>query len=120
MQPLSKLVPQFMNDLARAYGMAGMYEKSIAERKWAVRYGYADQDEVFLQCDNLFQQGDFERVVAVGEYAESRGEQNPAFMRLWAKAHLEQRQSDKGFKRNSALLQNRRFVCRELGYQGKA
>jgi tetratricopeptide (TPR) repeat protein len=53
--PYSRYDPQVMNDLARAYGMASEYEKSRAERKFAIRYGYADPDQAFQQCDDLFQ-----------------------------------------------------------------
>jgi tetratricopeptide (TPR) repeat protein len=89
--PYSRYDPWIMNDLARVYGMAGMNEKAIAERKLAIRYGWTEHDDTAFQC-NMLASRQMDRALAMGEYAESRGDRNSSLMQFMAKAHLRQGQ----------------------------
>jgi tetratricopeptide (TPR) repeat protein len=117
--PFSRYDPQVMNDLARVYGMAGMNEKSIAERKWAIRYGYADRDQSVLQCHSLLHRGDLARAIAVGEYAESKGDYNPMLMQLIAKAYLRQGQNEGGLKEIELCCKTADLCAENWGIKGE-
>jgi hypothetical protein len=66
--PYCRFDPSVMNNLARVYGMAGMNDKALAERKSALRYGYADRDDVVTRCESLARRGKLDQAIAMGEW----------------------------------------------------
>ncbi|MDR3615398.1 MAG: tetratricopeptide repeat protein [Candidatus Obscuribacterales bacterium] len=117
--PFSKFDPSIMNNLARVYGLAGMKDKALAERKMALRYGYADQDNVVSRCEAFARKGKLAEAVGMAEYSQTNGDQNLSLRRFLAKAYMQQGNFDGGMKEISDCCKVGDLCADNFGIKGE-